>query len=492
MTTLHNHHLYLARVVLENRTALSLSTGFGDGIFDSELVRDVNGLPILPGTAVAGVLRHLYQRHHGEEGTNALFGTVSGEEQASRLHLSWGVMHDSQGRVHSGICFDEKRLDSDPLHGYARNTRTQPAFRDRVRLTHRGVAANEGKFDRAVLPPGFRFSLELTLWSATEDEANWQELLGLLNHPLFRLGGNTRAGLGAMKLVTLHQKHFNLKEAADAVAYRKLAADLTATEGLTPVTLPVSSTPSEVIRATLKLTPLAFWRIGQGDHSLLSEENPAHKPADLLPKLEPRVHWDEQSGRATLQSHTLLVPGSSVKGALSHRVAFHHNRFNLDSQNAEQRLADGGDYDHQENPAVQALFGSIKCNGGDKKMAGGRVGSVLIDDLNANISAKEIGTMMHNAIDRFTGGVRTHMLFEEELIWGKPIELALWVDTRHPIDTSARHALAAALEDLTSGRLALGAGAGKGHGYFEGQITWSDQGAWLNATEKSTNKENAA
>lgn len=42
--------------------------------------------------------------------------------------------------------------------------------------------------------------------------------------------------------------------------------------------------------------------------------------------------------------------------------------------------------------------------------------------------------MMHNAIDRFTGGVREHMLSSEELIWKKEIEvhLTLWTPAALP------------------------------------------------------------
>jgi hypothetical protein len=74
---------------------------------------------------------------------------------------------------------------------------------------------------------------------------------------------------------------------------------------------------------------------------------------------------------------------------------------------------------------------------------------------------------MHNAIDRFTGGVRDRLLFSEELLWQDEMELALLIHTAR-LGEDARQALRLALDDLISGRLALGAGAGKGHGRFTG------------------------
>lgn len=73
------------------------------------------------------------------------------------------------------------------------------------------------------------------------------------------------------------------------------------------------------------------------------------------------------------------------------------------------------------------------------------------------------------------------MLFMEELVWGKGMEIQCVIATQGITD-SARLALQAALDDLCQGRLSLGGGAGKGHGFFTGNIIWSDSGNWINST----------
>ncbi len=84
---------YLARLTLETLTPLSIGTGAADGVFDVELVRDANGLPTIPGSSLAGVLRHLYWQTYGESDKEIqrLFGFQSlNEGEPSKLHVSWG------------------------------------------------------------------------------------------------------------------------------------------------------------------------------------------------------------------------------------------------------------------------------------------------------------------------------------------------------------------------------------------------------------------
>ena len=49
--------VHIARFSLQARSALSIGTGGTDGVFDHPIVRDANGLPLIPGTSLAGVLR---------------------------------------------------------------------------------------------------------------------------------------------------------------------------------------------------------------------------------------------------------------------------------------------------------------------------------------------------------------------------------------------------------------------------------------------------
>src|SRR5690606_22899359 len=121
MTNRHST-LYIARVVLEAKTPLSISTGTPDGVFDTALVRDANGLPALPGSSIAGVLRHLWQERHGAQSAKRLFGRQEGKNgEPSRVIVSWGALLDSRGRPVEGLLLGEeaRRLKEDPLLRWA-------------------------------------------------------------------------------------------------------------------------------------------------------------------------------------------------------------------------------------------------------------------------------------------------------------------------------------------------------------------------------------
>lgn len=486
MKRLQRSVLHLARFTLEAKSALSIGTGANDGVYDHPIVRDANGLPMIPGTSLAGVLRHLWIANHGgqERKADELFGFqryASGE--ASRLEVAACPMQDSQGRPVEGLVFDQQRLD-DRLLAAARATRADPLFRDRVRISHRGVADHTGKFDRGLVLAGTRFSGELRLWSASMHDSDWEALLALLADPRLRLGGATRAGLGAMQLIagSLHRGAFNLRLPEHVQAFRALSPALGDMGGLNPHAPNAAERPAALKTLSLRLTPCDFWRIGQGDAPVGKHE----KVPDLLPKTETLVIWDDQ-GRGAIEREIsyALVPGSSVKGALAHRTAFHFNALSgifVEDMAPEDIVK----WDKSEHCAgVRALFGYAKDReqaAGRAREATGQAGHVLIEDLHLKIDKPKQHTqnLMHNSIDRFTGGVRNRMLFSEELLYNTPMDLTI---TLLPgvaaAEASARKALARALVDLCSGRLALGGGATKGHGRFNGEPDAATRD-WLN------------
>lgn len=478
--------LHIARFTLGARTALSIGTGGSDGVYDHPLVRDANGLPMIPGTSLAGVLRHLWYAEHDEASTNDLFGYQDRDDgHAARLEVSVCVLQDSDGAPVEGLLLGPaggQRL-RDPLLAAARATQDDPLFRDRVSLTHRGVAAEATKFDRGLLAAGHRFSGELRLWSSDQADPAWARLLGLLADPRLRLGGATRAGLGAIELIALHVVSLDLRQPHDIERFRSLGAGLGDHAGLAeraPSQLPVGS---GLRTLRIRLTPRDFWRIGQGDAPVARYS----KEPDLVPKLEPMVRWT--TGKGVLDSRVALVPGSSVKGALAHRTAFHWNVLNgvfvdadaksgTDGLTAE-RLESWNKSEHCEG--VRAIFGYAKNRAdaaGRTRDDTGQAGRLLFDDVHLDLPAadlaaeieKQLQAMIHNSLDRFTGGVRARMLFTEELIYRRDFDLTIQLlPGIDAIDASARRAFARALRDLCEGRLGLGGGVTKGHGSFAGE-----------------------
>lgn len=476
--------LHIARVVLEAATPLSLSTGNPDGVFDTALVTDANDLPALPGTSLAGVLRHLWRETYGkQQSDDTLFGyQKKNRGDASRLAISWGAMLDSQGRAAEGLlAIKEPQRLTDPVYADALKLLDEPVFRNRVKLSHQGAAADTGKFDRAVLPRGHRFAVELRLWSDDKDDVNWYRLLNLLAHPTLRLGGATRTGLGKLHCFSCEERSFALSDQEDTRAYKGLPDALSNTSGLNKF-IPDLRTTS-FITGTLRLSPRGFWRIGQRATDFRDTNQ---KPADLVPVTEPLIEWDN-NGTPTIHEDTthLLFPASSLKGAMAHRLNFHCCRFS-----APPIWADPGLPSEDRHELVDALFGSVKTK------TKGQAGNLYIDDTFLPVSENRLKDVTHNSIDRFTGGVRNRVLFSELSIHGSdaPIDIKLTLDQSRLQQSGAdlqvlRDALKATLDDLCQGRLALGSRTSTGNGFFDGQL----EGAlkdWLESDNH--NQEEAA
>ena len=66
--------------------------------------------------------------------------------------------------------------------------------------------------------------------------------------------------------------------------------------------------------------------IGGGENSSLSMHS-VDRVSDICPYTERMIKW--RNGKASVVSAVAVVPASSVKGALRHRVAFHALRQDL-------------------------------------------------------------------------------------------------------------------------------------------------------------------
>ena len=464
-------YLHIARFVIEADTAFAIASGLSDGAFDALVVRDANNLPAIPGTSLAGVLRSQYQQAHGEEATEDLFGYTrhyeTQEGQASRVQLSWGCVHDSHDVPVEGI---HHALSQDPL--LDRLAQDHPVTRERVKLNHRGAADDGKKFDKTLIPAGCRFSVEMSLWSASGDESQWQQLLDIVAGSALRIGGSVRSGLGKFSLKRLHSRQFKLNDKKDYQAFRQLPAGLGDVAGLTP--FKESQRKAAGLSVDICLQPEDYWRVGQGTESL--KPQPGEITPQALPVTEPSIVWEGE--RASFVPRKVVVPGSGVKGALRHRLAFHYQRI---CKHHDVTLASS---EVDELAGVRALFGFAADT--QEAQSKGQVGAIFFSDIYPDNAARpeNIARMSHTSIDRFTGGVRDGVLFVEELMWQQPLKLTLWFDSQRleAVDEHCRKALKLTLDDLVQGRLALGAASSKGHGFFgsdKSGLTWSDGEVWI-------------
>lgn len=451
---------HMAMVTLQADTAHGIHSGDSDQVQDVVLLRDVNGLPAISGTSLAGVLRHLFQARNGQGATNKVFGFAGQQDgHSSAIQVGWGLAHDSHNRVAEGIRED---MSDDPV--LRELARPHPITRHRVRLDSRGTAEDMGKFDVSLVPAGTRYSTLLGFWSdgSSADDETWLSVLELLYSPGFRLGHGTRSGAGAFSVVAIHGQAWDLRTPEGKAGY--VSRPRTRIDARK---LPLLSPDKEQagLMVTLKLKSEAGWRIGGGDVPVGFENN----APDMLPQTEWRLEWDNE--RAAISQRRGLVPASAIKGALLHRFAFHYRCLN------GQWVDASGPKSPHESQAVKDVFG---CAGDQNDK--GQSGLVIIDDI--YLQEMTTATQMHNRIDQYTGGVISGGLFEEGLLWQTPLTLMIRFQNNERLEqlsSSHRDAFNRTLEDLCEGRLPIGAGGSRGQGVFVAteEPEWSDQGEWV-------------
>ncbi len=463
--------LDVARVTVEALSPLSVTTGVASDVFDTALVRDADGLPALPASSIAGVLRSLAQDAYGTDWVEEVFGRTgrtAEEVLRSRIAISWARVHGSDDRPARPDAIASDEL----LRVLGPGSRLTPVVRERVRINARGVADAEGagKFDRTVVPRGARFTFLIQWWSdgSPAESQRWADILALLRHPDLAIGGAVHSGLGRLKLVppagktfgALLLARFDLRKEQDitslAAARSKSDGALVDLRAAWPFRAPFAPNERAMPRKwpvwKLSLTPADFFRVGGGRGPV---SDSVGKGADLRPMREPCVDWGGPVANR-LAKDRLVVPGSGIKGALRHRTRFHLARC-LDcfagtaTPEALEKLED----------LDALLFGTAKGN------EDGKPGVIIVDDVVVGNAGK--AEMVHNSIDRFTGGVRDGFLFSEELVAGRS-QLDVTIRFRSDVKGYAKWALKASLLDLGFGRLTLGGGSGRGHGRFRGKL----------------------
>jgi len=456
----------LARVTIEAESPFLVGVEEGDGFHDATFSSDANGLPTIPGDTLAGILRHALAAG-GDPATDdrckAAFGFQESDEgRASAVEVSWAHVHDQYDRP---VPFRGARVEGDPVLAFLGAGVT----RDHVRLDMNGVAAKTGKFDVLLVPAGARFTFELRVLGRAGVTVD--RLLGLIALPETGIGRASLRGLGRFRVVAAEVGRFDLREKADRARWERMPVGIhePVPRGIL-VTLSkeeATAPPAEARRwadGEILLNPRSSWYVGG---TTPPEDLRDDQASDRFPWGERRILWDGDRGKVSEQGEWLL-PASSLKGALRHRVAFHARRL------AEVFVdpAQGPTDEACAAPAAEAFwFGEIR------DVEGGRPGRIRLSDgrVARRSGRSDLQRFQHVSIDRFTQGPMDGRLFDEVALFGtSPMRISIAVDDEGADDV-ARGALKAALVDLVEGRLWLGAAGSRGHGAMQGDVKWNNR-----------------
>lgn len=408
---------FISNITIEAQTALKVGSNQNDFLQDSPIQKDWNNLPMILGTSLAGVLR----KEFDEEIAKELFG----EDKGSRLVFSNALLLDENKIVHENLLLEDNKSS------FLQNFTVLP-IREHTSITEQGVAKEHSKFDEEVVFKGAQFKFSISMEKEDENDLNlFNQVLEKFYLNSLRIGAGSTKGFGRIKIISIEFEEFNTNEKEYINHINSLNTKLK------------NSFTKEIFEDSkydtykLKLKPDDFFMFGSG----FGDDD-----ADMTPTYEKIVDYDKQD----FYSQKVLIPASSLKGAISHRSTYHYNL-------SEKMFI--GDV-ASEN--IKEIFGAKK----DKEKEGSK-GKILFSDIYLN--QEDTNVFEHVSIDRFTGGAIDSALFQEKTIASKE-EFICEIQLEKNIESTFVLAFEEALKDITTGMLSLGGSTTKGHGIFQGNV----------------------
>lgn len=450
----------IAHIVFEADSALRVGCGDANMLFDSPIQRDFNEMPMILGTSLCGVIRSITQSHLGKAKVNDLFGK---EEIKSKLIFSNAMILDDEMQVNERLI----PLDRLANHHFLKHFLHLPQ-RQHNRISHNGTCEDGGKFDEDIIFKGTRFKFSISLQCKDEsDKEDFFSILNLLYLSYFRLGAGKTKGFGKIKILNI--SYDNLKDVASASLNESLKHTFNPKD---------YKGSARFIRYILCLKPENSFIFGSGFGDL---------EVDSVGVMENIIDYETKDFKKSL-----LIPASSIKGAISHRSRFYINDFLNNTINAKDRQKD-----KQAEAIHQSLFGSANdTNGGDSgnSLSGGKYksdsanslskgdfikstnksdsakkGKLLISDIYLDAFKEQV--FAHNSIDRFSAAAKGGALFQERAYLSDSFKLTIFVEKCESDEFKiALESFEKALDDICNALLPLGAMSAKGHGFFIGTL----------------------
>ena len=129
---------HLARIVLQAETPIAVGSSEKDVETDARVIKDVNGLPYIPATSIAGVLRHAMDES-AEDNTSEDWGyQLKGKKSAgkgSRLIFTSANLVDADGKIVDGILSEQSAFHS-RYHSLP--------IRQHAKINHKGTTEDGG------------------------------------------------------------------------------------------------------------------------------------------------------------------------------------------------------------------------------------------------------------------------------------------------------------------------------------------------------------
>lgn len=382
------------------------------------IVRDHQGLPYIPATAIKGAMRRLAEDYYrGDAVIDDLFGTIKGIDAGSG---SMGKLLFRAAICRGGL----PAVKAMPFASMVVGEGTYIAARTAIDGAS-GVAEDHKLFLQEMVPPGVTFGLSLTLldFGHRRDSAaaSLKQILALLLREGVMLGKGEADGQGQIAVSDVNVRHLQLNPDG---ALRETSKDIirAATQEVT------SLQAKEAHRFELEcLMPFAVV-----DSSVKGAGRELARDSGTV-----------QVAAQRLREGMPLIHGSSIAGVIRSRAVWLSRLMVLNQ-------AKPGD--HQ---AVEELFGSSDWK-------------ALVDIKDLKVSEAREENITSLRVDRFTGAPVFGALYTTAAFSGVRLSFSLVLRPRPPHNVSkpAQALFARLVEDIHQNGLQLGHGINKGFGWF--------------------------
>lgn len=435
----------LAHIIFEADSALRFGCGDFDMLYDSPIQRDFNGLPLILGTSICGVIRANTKEIFSQSEIESLFGfSKDTENSSSKIIFSNALLLDEKMQVNESLIpfstLKKSKFLSHFLHLPQRQHNAIGA---------QGVCKDGAKFDEEVIYKGTRFKCAMEMKCENErDKEDFFKVLSLFYSPYIRFGAGSTKGFGVIKALEISYE----------ILQNPFSKSSSLNESLSTIFTPQDFVlKSHFTHYALTLAPENVFLFGGG----FGDED-----ADSIAVSEKVVDY----ANGTLSEAKLLIPASSIKGTISQRTKFYINQHLGNVIDSEK----GDNLDSSTTQIHATLFGS--ANNETNQPTKGRI---LVCDMYLDYDEKRDSQIFaHNSIDRFSASVIDGALFQEKATFAPTPNLCIDIfvatsptNSHNPQDfATATNAFEKALVDICNGALPLGAMSSKGHGFFSGDL----------------------
>lgn len=432
------------KITFQLDSPLCIGSGRND-ITDQDILRDARGIPYIPGSAVAGVLREACQGIMDDKAWKYYFG-YSSTNTGNKVKSDNDIIESQIIFYDATLVGDNKDKDGNPKYRISQ--------RDSVALNEYKSAKKQAKFDWEILEGDCKFQ---TFIEISEEQSDVNEkvkvdevltnIAKIWKETDIRFGAKTTRGYGKICNVEIIGKNFDFTSKDEISSWldfdifeeNSWENAILYEDMLNTLMKDNIWTLKDNNRLSLKLRLEGGLSIRRYSTECSDEES-APDQEQLT-----TVKFDKNGSE-----EVAVIPGTTWAGAIGHRME------ELIKSSKVKEVEISKDYIQK-----YYYFGTVDSKVKEKS---------LIYFNESKLTGGQFKKMSRNAIDRFLGSTAEGALFTEKIYIGG--ETTLDISFGDPYNTAVSYsddfikALAATLTDLHEGYLAVGGVTSVGRGVF--------------------------